>query len=83
MRCHYCREIGHFIRECEKKKLADGKAAELRVLESIQEYEEDVSPPPEIDSEEENFDTLHILDSEKVSSEYLLDTEEEETELNN
>ena len=41
MRCHYCNEFGHFIRECSKKSTDENKAGHFNGM-SIDYYEDDL-----------------------------------------
>ena len=40
-RCYYCKEIGHFIRNCLKRMQDEEKSAKLNMLEPIIEHEQD------------------------------------------
>ena len=41
IRCHYCNEFGHFIRECSKKKRDENKTGHFNGM-SMDYYEDDL-----------------------------------------
>ena len=41
MRCHYCNEFGHFIRECSKKNRDENKTGHFNRM-SMDYYEDDL-----------------------------------------
>ena len=56
MRCHYCNEYGHFIRECSKKNGDENKTRHLNGM-SMDYYEDDLYTGE--DDDDDVFATLN------------------------
>ena len=52
MRCHYCQEHGHFIKECRKRKQDERKSINYRLLTVAEDEEEDIDYQMYSDSED-------------------------------
>ena len=50
MRCHYCNEFGHFIRECSKKNRDENKVGHFNGM-SMDYYEDDLYPREDYDDD--------------------------------
>ncbi len=58
MRCHYCQEVGHFIKECRKQIQDDKRAAKFSILTVPEEAENDLH---ELFSDVEEEQTEEVL----------------------
>ena len=50
MRCHYCNEFGHFVRECSKKNRDENKAGHFNGM-SMDYYGDDLYTGEDYDDE--------------------------------
>ena len=57
MRCHYCQEMGHFIRDCRKRLRVEEKSAKYNLFTIPEEQEQNFSN----DKLEEKVDSLQKL----------------------
>ena len=59
MRCHYCNEFGHFIRECSKKNRDEEEAQRFSGLNSDYYENDEYTDVSDEDYDDEVFATLN------------------------
>ena len=80
MRCHYCNEFGHFIRECAKKNRDENKTGHFNRM-SMDYYEDDLYTGEDYDNDV--FATFRPLNTSLIMRKYGNEYRIQPTSLNN